>query len=685
MDSAALLQLLIVTDQSQQANRLISLLRQAQLTLRASCVGSLAALEKQLQAQAWDVVVCAESTGTSLAQVLGALHDAQQAAPLIHVRATAAQGLSLPAGVFEVVVAEPEQLLVHAVQRAASIATLQQQHNKLLVRHKALEKRFDTLLATSTTPLCYLQDGMHLYCNEHYAQFFGYDNSQNIRVKPFLDLVASTERDALKPILRKAAQAEQLLTVKILCADNSEQNAELQLSPVDYHGKACVQVRVTPAPGNPAYNSAVARLSTLDLVTQVANRDHFLDKLDAAIGKAVHQADYSTLLVLELCEFDELKSAIGVAHSNYLLNDVAQFLQSLGEGAAVVGRIDDAQFALLLAGNNVDENLQLLQMVKERCQGYLAAAMPNSLAMQVEIGMALINGHAASADALLTRARHWQSGMAESPLQPEVMQAAAPNAKELLNYLGEALAEKRFTLYFQPIVPIKGGSNHGYEVLIRMIDREGNEIRPGQFLPLAILNGMGETIDRMVLELVLASPETAADDGLLIVNLTSATLASPAFLPWLNEQLVKRRFNAQRLVLELSEIDLHAKPTQAVSFCQQASQLGVNLALSHFGTAVEPFAIFDQFKPAFVTLDESVVRDIMYSTQQKSSVQALIESLHKRNMLVVAPQVENMDVLPILWSAGADLVQGYCLQAPARSMNYAFVQEEEITLTAPEQ
>jgi multidomain signaling protein FimX len=51
-------------------------------------------------------------------------------------------------------------------------------------------------------------------------------------------------------------------------------------------------------------------------------------------------------------------------------------------------------------------------------------------------------------------------------------------------------------------------------------------------------------------------------------------------------------------------------------------------------------------------------------------------------LLVVAPQVEDMDVLPVLWQTGADYVQGYCLQRPSDAMNYEFVQVEEITLPA---
>ena len=57
-----------------------------------------------------------------------------------------------------------------------------------------------------------------------------------------------------------------------------------------------------------------------------------------------------------------------------------------------------------------------------------------------------------------------------------------------------------------------------------------------------------------VLELVLSSKESAANTDSLVVNITSNTLASKTFLPWLGEELACHRFAAQRLVLELLQI-----------------------------------------------------------------------------------------------------------------------------------
>ncbi len=693
MESAklAITHLLVVADEHQTANLLISSLRQEHVSLRAANALSEAELSLLLTQDQWDVLVCYDNGRIALESVIALLGKHEQDIPLVFVTTTSAITDPLPLfrlGVHDVVPLAQSRYLVLSVQRAARHYQLLRQLRRLEMSQHELEQRYDTLLTTSTTPLSYIQDGVHLYCNDEYARFFGYENAAAVRIKPFLNLLAVAEREPVKSALRQAALAEQSLTVRILRADQSEQTAELHLVPVDYHGKQCLQLRVAQTAGNPAYTEAVARLSNQDLVTRVANHEHFIAMLDGAIRKAVQLGMFSTLIVIELADFDDLKAAIGISNTNFLLNDIAQFLQALpGEGNQV-GRLADAEFGLLMATGNPDETLQLVSLIKERCNSYLSAAMPNSLTLHCEVGMALINGHAPNSDTILLRARHWLNtgtNYTENSMQQEVLDVTAPNAREMLDYLAEALREKRFTLYYQPIVPIKGGSNHGYEVLIRMLDKEDNEIRPGAFLPLAVLNGMGEAIDRMVASLVLDSRAITSNSDSLIVNITSNTLTSHTFLSWLGEQLVNYRFPAHRLVLDLSEIDFHGNDGSALAFSRDAGKLGLRTAISHFGTAVEPFAILDNLQPDFVILDESVVRDIVYSTHQKANLQTLIESLHKRGIKVAAPQVEDMDVLPILWSVGADFVQGYCLQAPAKDMNYAFMQEEEITLSAAQQ
>ncbi|MDY6983986.1 MAG: EAL domain-containing protein, partial [Pseudomonadota bacterium] len=232
------------------------------------------------------------------------------------------------------------------------------------------------------------------------------------------------------------------------------------------------------------------------------------------------------------------------------------------------------------------------------------------------------------------------------------------------------------------LVPINGSGHKSYEVLTRMLDRDGNDVSPAAFLPLANLNGVGEEIDRLVIGLALDAMKQAAATERLLINVTSNTLTSRTFLPWLSDRLRSDRIASDLLVLQVSEVDIHGNPAQALTFCRGLRELNVGIAISRFGCALDPFSVIDALAPTLVKLDETLVRDIIYSPQQRDAVRNQIRKLHEQGLLVVAPQVEDMDVLPVLWQTGADYVQGYCLQRPSDTMDYEFVHVEEITLPA---
>jgi diguanylate cyclase (GGDEF)-like protein len=679
--------LLIVAGGNDAANRLISGLRGAGLALRAANAGTeqeLAALVMQNQ---WDVLVCYDDARLSLHSILGVLQRFEQDIPVLVV--STADPLPLfEQGVCEVLKPEQDLQLLMSVRREAAHYQLKRQLRALEIRHRELEKRHELILAGSDTALAYVQDGVHLYCNRSYADRFAYDGIEAVTTVPLLNLVNADERARMKALLAQARNEEQSGTFHSHRQDGSEEPVQFTFTPVEYLGKPCLQVSVKAAGGNSEYASSVARMGTQDLLTRLDNRAHFLTRIETAIRNAVQQGVYSSLLVVEMNEFGDISSAIGKSSANIVLNDIARFLREAITGPYAVARLDEHQFGILLYDGDPDAALALAAEIRGRINNRISPAMLTSLELGCSIGMALINGHALDAEAVLERAN---SNLGDSPAatdssryQFRIGDSLRHDAGDMLEYLKAALQQQRFKLLFQPLVPISDVNDKAYEVLTRMLDDDGNEVSPAAFLPLANLNGVGEDIDKLVIGMALDSVQGSNTAERLIVNVTSNTLMSRTFLPWLSDKLRAGRIPADLLMLQFSEVDLHNSPTQVLAFCKGLRELNVRIAISHFGCALDPFSLLDTSGAEIVKLDETVVRDILYSTQQKTNVQRLIQNLHNRGLLVIAPQVEDMDVLPVLWEAGTDFVQGYCLQRPSDEMNYEFVQVEEITLSAPQ-
>ncbi|HEY0960756.1 MAG TPA: EAL domain-containing protein [Pseudomonadales bacterium] len=682
MNQPAFIQLLVTADAVDAANRLISGLRAAGIPVRSTSCSDEHELDALLAREQWDVVACYAGTRLPLATVISAVRRAELDLAVLCI-GTAGNAATLDANEC-IAESEHERLLV-AVRREAEVVRLRRRVRQLELQQRELEKRHALLMESSHTPLAYVQDGVHLTCNRSYARCFGYADGMAIAAVPLLDLVSRDARNVVRDLLKHALDGEQHAAVVILRRDGSEEPMELAATPVEYHGRSCVQLAVTPPRGDTAYAAHLAQIDTEDLLTRLDNAGHFATRIEQAIRAAVQDNRFSSLLLVDIADFDDLSSALGRSSTNIVLTDIARALRELVGQDDAVARIDDHGFGILLPHGDPDRALALSRDIQDRVNNRISAAMLPSLELRCAIGMVLVNGFAGDANAVLDRAR---ANLRDKPLsadgkfQYRIGEELHHDAGEMLDYLKAALLNRRFKLLFQPLVPLDGTGPRSYEVLMRMLDRDGNEVSPAAFLPLANLNGVGEEIDRLVIGLALDSLKGGAATERLLINVTSNTLTSRTFLPWLSDRLRDGRIASDLLVLQVSEVDIHRNPAQARVFCRGLRELNVGIAICHFGCALDPFAVIDALAPTLAKLDESLVRDIMYSPQQRDAVRGHIRKLHEQGLRVVAPQVEDMDMLPVLWQTGADYVQGYCLQRPSDAMDYEFVHVEEITLPA---
>lgn len=684
--------LLVVSADNGAINRLISHLRNAGLPLRPTLASSATQLSALLSQGPWDVLLLQDSAELGIPDTLALLAKHQQELPVLLLRNSEPTDTELlplfRQGIRAVVPLRAADRLVTELTREAQHAALRQRLRQRERQLQELENRHQQVLDDSPLALAYVLDGVHLYCNPALAALFGYPDVTTISTTPLLNLVNLASRPALKTLLAEAETGTRSAEFTARCHDGSEQELQFTFTPVAYQGKHCLQMSVQPGAGNAAREAEVERLGQQDLLTRLDGRSHFLQRLENAIRAAVQKAHFSSFILVQIDDFDGIAAALGRSSSNLVLNDIAQTLQGALSRPVLAGRLDEHVFGLWLEEGDPDVALALCEEISERINNRVSSAMLSSLELRCSVGMTLINGHALNAEELLERARMNLQLQPQASKRPDAFRigdSLQHDAADMLAYVQTALQERRFKPLFQPIVGISGNTRRSYEVLLRMLDKDGNEIRPGAFLPLATLNGMGEDIDRMVVQMAIDALQVTPDVQQLTVNITENTLLSHTFLPWLSEQLTQQRLQAERLAIDVSEIVLHASLEPALAFCQGLAVLGVQLTISNFGCALEPFALLERVKPALVTLDETIVRDLIYSSHQKANVQSLVQALHARGVQVVTPRVEDMAVLPVLWEIGVDYAQGYCLQAPSQHMNYEFVQDEEITLSAPAQ
>lgn len=246
--------------------------------------------------------------------------------------------------------------------------------------------------------------------------------------------------------------------------------------------------------------------------------------------------------------------------------------------------------------------------------------------------------------------------------------------------LSQALENDDIRLLFQPIVGFTAGNLEHYAVRFGL----GEEACTAPFPQTAIREyGQGERIDRLVLTRclqLLRKPHSP--DLRLVVELTAGTFAQPGFLSWLRGQLAESPVQSAGLVLQISEMDIvESPPGQVEEFCRQLQALQLPLAVTHFGGSLEPFSHLPRQYASYIELDDSLTEDSDADADRFGRLRDTVSRLQASGLETIA-RADRMTLLPVLWKAGVCMVRGNCLQEASSRLEYAFVRDEEITLTA---
>lgn len=236
---------------------------------------------------------------------------------------------------------------------------------------------------------------------------------------------------------------------------------------------------------------------------------------------------------------------------------------------------------------------------------------------------------------------------------------------ETLTWVGrirDALDQDRLVLHAQPIIDLQSGHIVRYELLLRMVDRDGALIAPGRFLPAAEQYGLIEEIDRWV----LAQAVKLAARGLKVhFNISGKSLGSRKLLSDLVRALRETGADPALLVCEITETALANDETVAEAFVHELTELGCEVILDDFGMGYGGFAYLKRLPVTVLKIDIEFVRELLENPQNQHVVKAIVTLAHGFGRKTIAEGVETESTLALLKDYGVDYAQGYLIGRPA--------------------
>jgi len=373
---------------------------------------------------------------------------------------------------------------------------------------------------------------------------------------------------------------------------------------------------------------------------------------------------------VKLDKFASIEHDVGIIASEDVLVDFAALLRAQLSNNDLAGRLGGVGFLVLLERGNTHDVEVWSEELVARSAKHVTRVGEKSLAFTCTVGLSVVpagveNGDAAILDAIEACRRAQQRGgnQVATSDRADADTRVQSYDKVWVKHIKAALMENRFRLVQQPIASLQGNDPGMFDVLVRMLDPQGKEVLPGEFLPAAERNDLLKNIDRWV---VGASLSFAAQrkPGCLFVRLSKDTLMDGSFLGWMDNQIRATRAEPARLCFQMPEEIAASHVTEFRTLAFALHQRGFRCALERFGSGRDPQAMLTSLPLNFVKIDGALVQSLTRDATLQQRVRQLVETAARRKIETIAERVEDANTMAVLWQLGVQYIQGYFVHAP---------------------
>ncbi len=545
--------------------------------------------------------------------------------------------------------------------------------NNTLRASQDYRSQLEVVLQRSNDAIAQIQEGILVDANSAWLELFGFAEAAALIGQPVMDLFEESTHAALKAALTACQQGRwnnHALKAGAILGDGSVVPLELALAVGEFDGDPSVRL-IVPAQkrDDRALAQELEAAVQSDPGTGMLTRRHLLaalkDRLERSVAGGIRY-----LACVRPDRFATIERDLGVLGSEQFLIAFANIVRGLLGPHDIAGHFGGTTLLVLLERGNPRDVEAWCENLMDRITKYLFQTEKHSLRATCSIGLGVVplakpDLNAAAMDALeaLRRARERGGNQIVTVDRADNDTRVQAYDQIWVKHIRAALMENRFRLVQQPVAALAGGEQKMFDVAIRMLDAQGKEVLPSEFLPAAARNDLLKNIDRWVLGASLSFIAKRKPDA-LFVRLSRESVLDASLPQWLELQLRSTQAEAQRLVLQITEEVAAKHLQQTINLVTALRTRGVRLALEHVGTGRDPQQLIAALALDFVKIDGSLMQGLAGSPELQQRVRAIAEAAGRRQILTVAERVEDANTMAVVWQLGVQYIQGYFVHAP---------------------
>lgn len=614
-----------------------------------------------------------------------------------------------------------EEQLSDLTRRLAGLGQAAREQDRLKAQEAELESRLDLLMNSTSEPIAYFHEGLHVAANDAYLTFMGIGSFDELAMVSLLEILEKDDTD-LKALVRGFSREEYPQPgerFRLRPPGGEAQEVDLTFAPVSYDGEHCVQLVVRgkesdagdvqpapteaptpalnqepePAPEHPpvaaqppapaaehqepqkseqqAANPSPAPSSgdsSTDFMTGMLWRGPFMLRLDERL-RSIPDHQRGSVYFLRNDSANEQLAELKVSELDSYVQSTANEILSCLEDDDEVCRFDDSAFLIFAtrADKTALKNLaeKLRASIERQAQEHPGEPMPGTCS----VGMVLLDPQDNDPDSTVQHARaacRLAANDGNKVLRYKPARAAGLSDDEDAHWrerLRYALNNEDFFTVQHSIMNLDGDLEGLMEN--RTFLREDNKDVPAaEYLAAAESNQLASQIDRLIVPGLLRA--VAGGKERQIIDISGNSVQDFSFPAWFQRTLQETRIPGERIVLQWPAWAAREQVRAAHRLIEELAPLGLKFSVSGFDNDAKTLDLLEQIPLQMVTLDQGLTTDLQANPGYLDSIREIVSATSSKDILTIASDVATSADLATLWRGGVKLVSGQFIQETPR-------------------
>jgi Amt family ammonium transporter len=420
--------------------------------------------------------------------------------------------------------------------------------------------------------------------------------------------------------------------------------------------------------------------SAYDIATGLLTRPALEKRVTAALASSAANAAHSVIYV-DIDRLHVLNENHGMHVGDEVIVHVGETLRDGVTARMAASRISGDRFAIFLPDSSLDAAQQVAWGLCRNLEQVGFRLENKRIDISASFGVARVTAskhplsHALAAAEVACKAAK-DRGRARVEAYQDADQSIIRRHEDvmLLGNVRDALANDRFRLEAQPIVLLAGDRGRGrpfrrFELLLRMIDENGESVAPDKFLSAAERYQLAPAIDRWVVQFVMEilSSQAAKLQGLGVhfaVNISGQSIGDDSFPGYLEDKLKEYRLPPSLISFELTETAAVTNIVRAEALMRRLRDMGHEIALDDFGRGLSSLTYLQSLPASYLKIDGALVRDVVGNPRAQAMVSAIVQLADAMKLKTTAECVESEAIELAVQQLGVHYGQGFHIGRP---------------------